>query len=113
MINPYSSACGNRMDIKTVREAGSVLEGKEVTVAGWVKKGRLQENNTLLFLELNDGSTPKNFQVVVKQEIGDINSMKPTGGSVVATGVIKAHPDQAKYAGEFELHATAVPFVGA
>jgi len=101
------------MDIKTVRQAGSVLEGKEVTVAGWVKKGRLQENNTLLFLELNDGSTPKNFQVVVKQEIGDINSMKATGGSVVATGVIKAHPDQAKYAGEFELHATSVPFVGA
>jgi asparaginyl-tRNA synthetase len=37
--------------------------GQTLTVGGWVKTGRLAEKNTLLFLELNDGSTPKNLQV--------------------------------------------------
>ena len=34
LINPYSTACGNRMDIKVVREMGPSLVGKTVTVAG-------------------------------------------------------------------------------
>ena len=33
-INPYSTACGNRMDIKTVKSVGPTLIGKEITVAG-------------------------------------------------------------------------------
>jgi asparaginyl-tRNA synthetase len=37
--------------------------GQTLTVGGWVKTGRMAEKNKLLFLELNDGSTPKNLQV--------------------------------------------------
>lgn len=41
--------------------------GRTLTVGGWVKTGRMAEKNTLLFLELNDGSTPKNLQVCTLQ----------------------------------------------
>ena len=34
-------------------------------LTGWVKTGRLQENNTIVFLELNDGSCASNFQVSI------------------------------------------------
>jgi asparaginyl-tRNA synthetase len=97
------------MDIKTVLKVGPSLVGSNVTVAGWVKTGRLQEAGTLAFLELNDGSTPSNFQVLVNKDIHDVKALQTTGTSVVVTGEIKAHP---KKEGEVEMHATAVPFVG-
>ena len=34
-----------------------------------MKTGRLQENNTLAFIDLNDGSSQKNLQVVVKDSV--------------------------------------------
>jgi len=109
-INPYSSACGNRMEIKKVHEVGACLVGKTITIAGWVKTGRFQENNTVVFLELSDGSTPNNFQVIVHKDVHDIKAVQSTGTAVVVTGVIKAHP---KREGVVEMLATAVPFVGA
>ena len=36
--------------------------GHTLVVGGWVKTGRMAEKNTLLFLELNDGSSPQNLQ---------------------------------------------------
>merc|ERR1711939_132183 len=109
LVHPYSSACGGRIDIKTLIAAGPSLVGQEVNVAGWVKTGRFQENNTVVFLELNDGSTTANFQVLVKQETHDIKALQSTGTSVVVKGEIKAHP---KREDEVEMHATAVLFVG-
>jgi len=108
-IHPYSSACGNRMDIKTVKRVGVSLIGTSVTVAGWVKTGRFQENNTVVFVELNDGSTPGNFQVLITKDVHDIKKCQPTGTCIVVTGEIKAHPKQE---GVVEMLATAVDFVG-
>jgi asparaginyl-tRNA synthetase len=109
LINPYSSACGNRMDISTVLREGASLVGQSITIAGWVKTGRQQENNTILFLELNDGTTQPNYQVLVRKELHDLKILQPTGTSVVVTGDVVAHPKQE---GVTELHATNVSFVG-
>lgn len=40
---------------------------KEITVAGWANSTRLQDKDTLLFIELTDGTASKILQVVVKQ----------------------------------------------
>jgi hypothetical protein len=42
---------------------GASLEGKVVSVGGWVRTGREQGNKTFAFLEINDGSHFKNLQV--------------------------------------------------
>ena len=53
-----------RTKIKIIREQGSKLLGQEVTIKGWVRHVRAQKN--LAFVEVNDGSTLSNFQVVVE-----------------------------------------------
>lgn len=34
------------------------------TIAGWARTVRAQANNTLVFIELSDGSTQENLQVI-------------------------------------------------
>ena len=41
------------------------LAGQTVTVGGWVKTAREQGNKTFAFIELNDGSTFTNVQVLL------------------------------------------------
>lgn len=43
--------------------------GKEVEVAGWIKNSRF--NNNIGFIELNDGTTFKNVQVVVETKVNN------------------------------------------
>lgn len=108
--NPYSSAVGTRMEVATVLREGKNLIGKTISVAGWVKTGRLQENNTLAFIDLNDGSCQKNLQVVVKDSVHTLNDIKAMGTSLVVTGEVVQHFKQED---QVELHVTKVPFVGA
>eukprot|EP01047_Picozoa_sp_COSAG01_P055872 COSAG01_NODE_6270_length_3761_cov_20.095576_6_plen_182_part_00 len=44
-------------------DGGASLEGKVVSVGGWVRTGREQGNRTFAFLEINDGSHFRNLQV--------------------------------------------------
>jgi len=108
-INPYSTACGNRMDIKTVQASGCSLVGQTITVAGWVKTGRFQENNTVVFIELSDGTTMGNFQIIIEAKTHNIKELQATGTSLVVTGLIKAH---LKKENDTEMLATKVNFVG-
>merc|ERR1712166_811729 len=107
--NPYSTAVGTRMEVGTVLREGKKLIGKPTSVAGWVKTGRLQENNTLAFIDLNDGSSQKNLQVVVKDSVHNLNDLKAMGTSLVVTGVVTQHPMKED---EVELHVTKVPYIG-
>merc|ERR1712166_1388121 len=107
--NPYSTAVGTRMEVGTVLREGKKLIGKTISVAGWVKAGRLQENNTLAFIDLNDGSSQKNLQVVVKDSVHNLNDLKAMGTSLVVTGVVTQHPMKED---EVELHVTKVPYIG-
>ena len=43
--------------------------GKEVTVCGWVRTSR--NSKSVAFIELNDGTSLKNLQVVVEKGEGD------------------------------------------
>ena len=89
-------------------------------MGGW-KTGREADAGKILFLEVNDGSTPQSLQVVVSSEIfsssetssgvSSLADMRPTGTSVVIEGEIKLPPETAK--GQvIELHASRVLSVG-
>eukprot|EP00242_Pyramimonas_sp_CCMP2087_P004279 CAMPEP_0198197262 /NCGR_PEP_ID=MMETSP1445-20131203/868_1 /TAXON_ID=36898 /ORGANISM="Pyramimonas sp., Strain CCMP2087" /LENGTH=592 /DNA_ID=CAMNT_0043866495 /DNA_START=28 /DNA_END=1806 /DNA_ORIENTATION=+ len=112
-VFPYSKKY-NRTVIKDILKmpcGGKSLVGKTITVGGWVKTGRMADKNKLVFLELNDGSSPKNLQVLVSAEVYEIDSLKATGTCVVVEGEIKESPESSTQS--VELHATAVKDVGA
>lgn len=65
-------------------------EGQEVIVKGWVKTKRGQ--STIAFINLNDGSTIKNIQVVAESDKVDENKYKnlSTGAAIRVTGKLVA-----------------------
>ncbi|HCU33761.1 MAG TPA: hypothetical protein DF364_07955, partial [Ruminococcaceae bacterium] len=51
-----------RTELKKVFEQAGELSGQQITVCGWVKT--IRDSKALGFIELNDGSTFANLQVV-------------------------------------------------
>ena len=51
-----------RTELKKVLEQASALAGQQITVCGWVKT--IRDSKALGFIELNDGSSFSNLQVV-------------------------------------------------
>lgn len=85
--------------------------GAEVTVKGWVRTVRNQK--TFSFIEINDGSTLSNFQIVANPDIPDYNKIinaLSTGVSISAQGKIVQSPGKNQ---EFEMVAKSVSIIGA
>ncbi|WP_036452959.1 asparagine--tRNA ligase [Mycoplasma buteonis] len=77
----------------------------KVTISGWVATNR--GNKKIRFIELNDGSTIKNLQVVFKGEQFDfdlLDSLKP-GSALVLEGELKATPQAQQ---PIEMHASQI-----
>ncbi len=97
---------------KKIREIKSspALEGQEVTIKGWVRTVRDQKN--FAFIEVNDGSTLSNFQVVADNTLPDyeaiLNSVT-TGASIVVTGMIVSSPGKAQ---SLEMKAKEIQVLG-
>jgi asparaginyl-tRNA synthetase len=111
---PYSAHnCPGRIMIAKITEmpcGGRGLAGTQITVGGWVKTAREQGNKTFAFLEVNDGSTFTNLQVIIPVEVHPLKDLLSIGTSVAVTGEIVALDDTHKQA--VELKATAVKYVG-
>nr|MBS4171641.1 Asparagine--tRNA ligase [Neochlamydia sp. AcF95]NGY95798.1 Asparagine--tRNA ligase [Neochlamydia sp. AcF84] len=87
------------------------LLGQEVTIKGWVRTVRNQK--TFSFVEVNDGSTLSNFQVILNPDLPDYEKILghlSTGVSVAVTGKIVENPgkDQA-----WEMQAKSLTIIGA
>lgn len=85
--------------------------GTEVTVKGWVRTVRNQK--TFSFIEINDGSTLSNFQIVANPDIPDyarIIDALSTGVSIAAQGKIVESPGKNQ---EYEMVAKNVTIIGA
>ncbi len=85
--------------------------GSEVTLMGWVKTRR-DSKAGFSFLEINDGSTIKNIQVVVEDSLPNYAEEilhVTTGCSVMVTGVIVESPGKGQ---EAEVKATGVKVLG-
>ena len=83
--------------------------GGEVLVQGWVKTRRSSKN--VSFIQLNDGSTLKDLQVVVDETLPDytIAESLSTGCSVSVVGSLVESPGKGQ---KYEVHARSVELFG-
>lgn len=101
-----------RLRIKQLKhkEASSSFLGKEVTLKGWVRTVRNQK--TFSFIEINDGSTLSNFQVVADAKIKGYQQLVEklsTGVSVAVSGKLEKSPGEKQ---DLELHAHEIQMIG-
>lgn len=103
-----------RTKIKQLKQQGPNTPswiGKTVTLKGWVRTVRDQKSFS--FVEINDGSTLSNFQIVVNPELPNyrktIDSLS-TGVSIAATGTLVESPGHAQH---MEMHANTIEIFGA
>lgn len=102
-----------RMKIKQLKypvPGRPTILGQEVVVKGWVRTVRNQK--TFSFIEINDGSTLSNFQVIANPDIPNyekiLNSLS-TGVSLAITGTIVESPGKNQ---EFEMQAKTITIIG-
>ncbi|HMA58932.1 MAG TPA: asparagine--tRNA ligase [Halanaerobiales bacterium] len=100
------------MDYFKKSKISNILQGKidsyeDVIVLGWVKTKRVSKN--IAFLEVNDGSTVKNLQIVVLEpsnfELEDINR----GSSVRIKGYLEDVPNREQ---SIEMKAEEIDIIG-
>ncbi|MBW2184156.1 MAG: asparagine--tRNA ligase, partial [Deltaproteobacteria bacterium] len=85
-------------------------DGQEVTVNGWIRTER--HSKGISFLEINDGSTIKNLQVIIEENFPDYESIVKhanTGCSVSVTGNLIPSPAKGQ---KVELKASAIKIIG-
>lgn len=98
-------------ELKTVRPGRPTPLGSEVTVKGWVRTVRNQK--TFSFIEINDGSTFSNFQIVANADLPNYNlilAQLSTGVSIAATGTVVESPGKNQ---EYEIQAKNITVIGA
>lgn len=102
-----------RVKIKEIKQPSPErpsLVGTEVTIKGWVRTVRNQK--TFSFIEINDGSTLSNFQVIANPDIPNYErdmAKLSTGVSIAITGTVDANPNKPN---EFEMHAKSITIIG-
>jgi asparaginyl-tRNA synthetase len=96
------------------RRIGEVLNNGQpdetVTIQGWVRTKR--ELKGFAFIEVNDGSSMANLQVIINADVPDYESLLGklnTGASVEASGTLVASPGKGQ---RIELNASAVTVYG-
>ena len=95
------------LDIRDLLNSPLPLEGVEVE--GWLRTSR--KGKDLLFLEISDGSTVDNLQVVIDGGIGNFEELSAlgTGAAVRAAGTLVASPAKGQ---RVELQAHRVEVAG-
>lgn len=101
-----------RRKIKDIKQPqqGNSLVGYHLNVKGWVRTVRNQK--TFSFIEVNDGSTLSNLQVIVTPQIPGYESLinqLSTGTSVSIKGLIVESPGDKQ---SLEMNATDVTIIG-
>jgi asparaginyl-tRNA synthetase len=85
--------------------------GSEVTIMGWVRTKR-DSKGGFSFLEINDGSTIKNIQVLAESKLADYTEKilkLTTGCSVIVKGILVESPGKGQ---KVEVHAREIKVVG-
>jgi asparaginyl-tRNA synthetase len=98
-----------RIKIKKIHQDSSFL-GNEVTVKGWVRTVRKQKKFT--FIEINDGSTLSNLQVIVDESLKNYETLLDVvsaGASISASGKLVESPGSKQ---KSELQAASIEVIG-
>ncbi|XP_019436209.1 PREDICTED: LOW QUALITY PROTEIN: asparagine--tRNA ligase, cytoplasmic 1-like [Lupinus angustifolius] len=91
-------------------DGGSGLAGQKARIGGWVKTGRKADKDAFAFLELNDGTSAGNLQVIVEASVYELGELVATGTCVVVDGLLKIPPSGTRQ--RVELRAEKVIHVG-
>ena len=100
-----------RTEIKEIMSRPEDFAGKELIVCGWART--IRASNEFGFIELNDGSSFKNLQVVIEEAKLDnykFIAKQNVGASFAIEGVLELTPDAKQ---PFELKADKVMLEGA
>ncbi|NQZ65606.1 MAG: asparagine--tRNA ligase [Mycoplasmatales bacterium] len=73
----------------TIKDIFTRKKEEEITTKGWVVSNR--GNNKIRFLVINDGSTFKNLQIVIKNQAEEIDKAR-MGSAILAKGILKLTP---------------------
>lgn len=95
-------------DIKILFEKGAEYLDGEVTVCGWVRTWR--DSKSIAFIELNDGTSLKNLQLIIEKERLDEGTVKPAlvvGCAICAEGRFVASERNG-----YELSVTGIKLLG-
>src|SRR5574344_1034529 len=116
----FFACCGNILNIREkiieltylcdLQKSMRDFDGKEITVAGWVKSVRA--NGSIGFIDLNDGTSFKGIQVVFDGNLKNYSVVEKlnTGSSVICTGKILLTPQNKQ---PYEMHSTNIEVVSA
>ncbi len=100
-----------RTEISMLFSDAESYVNKEIVVCGWIKTSRQSKN--ISFIELNDGSSFKNLQVVYNEEAitnyGEISALN-VGSAICVKGNLIATPEMKQ---PFELQAVEISVEGA
>lgn len=80
--------------IQSILQTPEKYFDKVESLGGWVKNMRLQANDTLIFIELSDGSGPVNIQVVVQNTLPNFKDIlrQNVAASLKVTGTLVKSP---------------------
>ena len=97
-----------KIDIKTLYDDSAKFEGKEISVAGWVKTVR--SSKYFGFIELSDGTSFKGLQIVFENTLDNFSRVEKlnTGSSISVEGVFVNTPESKQ---PFELKAKKVDII--
>lgn len=102
-----------RTKIKSLRDALAAshsIVGQDVTIKGWVRTVRNQK--TFAFIEINDGSTLSNFQVIANADLPGYSKIidnVSTGTGIAVTGTLVESPGEKQ---NVEIHAKEISIIG-
>lgn len=83
--------------------------GQEIEVAGWIKNSRF--NNNIGFIELNDGTTFKNIQVVVEPKLDNFQEVSKLmlPSAIIVKGIVVESKGSKQ---NFEINAVEIVVEG-
>ena len=100
----YAPSLTSRKKIKSILTADESIIGQTVVVCGWIRT--LRDQKTFAFIELTDGSSFSNFQVIA--QIDMIENLS-TGAAVAISGeIVKSPGNKQKY----EMQAKELKLIG-
>src|SRR5690606_15027934 len=95
IVNKLLNRFGNRVNISALlSEDYEKWIDKTINICGWVKNLRIQGSSSFIFVELNDGSSVKNIQVIIDKTIEGFDKLKDQGigASLAIRGKIVKSP---------------------
>jgi asparaginyl-tRNA synthetase len=111
---PPRTKYSDRVEVKyLVKESAKSFIGKEITVCGWVRTLREQGGGRFVFIELNDGSTIKNFQIIIdetKPGFAAVSKGVGAGTSLLIKGLVVESPAKGQL---IEMQGNEVDILGA